>query len=177
MTSKSHIPANNLGPFLTSKNIASVDIYAKTGISTAELSQLRNGTIKGIEARKLYLIFLVGKIPMKDLLEGVYPDLKLKTVTNKSTKTDFLDMQDFFRFIEGNIIESLAERTGISIYRLKKIKHNKVNVAAHELYLIELATRTKPGTLFNMLYKGLKLNTPEEEAQLRRLEKEKSGKR
>jgi len=46
MEIKVDIPDNNLGPFLTSRRVSSIDIYAKTGIPQDELSKLRNGGIK-----------------------------------------------------------------------------------------------------------------------------------
>ncbi|MBE9602959.1 hypothetical protein [Pedobacter sp. MC2016-24] len=117
----------------------------------------------------MFLISLIDGIGIKEILEGVYPTLKLKSVQPK--KVELSSILDFFNFVEGGIVECIAERTGITPYRLKRIKHNKVIPSTHELYLIELATKTKPGTLFNLRYKDLKLNTPEIEAQLRLDEK------
>lgn len=174
MAIKVNIPDNNLGPFLTFKRISSIDIHAKTSIPSDELSKLRNGVIKSISANKLFLISMVSKIDIKEMLEGVYPNLKLKPLSPKQKKAEFKSLQDFFNYVEGDIIEFIAERTDITPYRLKKIKHNKVIPSAHELYLIELATKTKPGTLFNILYKDLQLNTAEVEAKLRAEEKARS---
>jgi hypothetical protein len=53
---------------------------------------------------------------------------------------------------------------GIHLARLKNVK-------------IDLATKTKPETLFNILYKDRELNSPGGEARLRKLEKEKSSKK
>lgn len=124
----------------------------------------------------MFLISLIDGIGIKEILEGVYPTLKLKSVQPKQ-KVEFSSILDFFNYVEGNIVEYIAERTVITPYRLKRIKLNKVIPSAHELYLIELATKTKPGTLFNLLYKDLKLNTPEIEVQLRLDEKLRSCKK
>lgn len=176
MASKVTYPANNLGPFLTSKNISSVDVYARTGISTVELSQLRKGTIKGIDAKKLYLIAKVGKISINDMLIGVYPNLNLNPTANDDNSRGFQSLAEFFDHIDKNVIKLIAEKTGITVYRIKNIRAGKVNPDAHELYLIEMATKIKPGTLFNILFKDLTLNSPEEEERLRGLEKLRSRK-
>ncbi|MBT2560090.1 hypothetical protein J7E50_02495 [Pedobacter sp. ISL-68] len=177
MANKLDIPKNDLGPFLTLKDITSIDIHAKTGISTIELSQLRKGSIKSIGAQKLFLIAKAGGIEIKEMLENVYPQLKLRREITKTKITEFDDFKGFFEYIQGDAIQEIADKTGLTPYRLKNIKNNKVNPLAHELYLIELATKTKPGTLFNVLYKDLELNTSEEEARLRLLEKNKSSKK
>jgi DNA-binding Xre family transcriptional regulator len=176
MAEKVDVP-NNLGPFLTLKGVSNINIYAKTGIPTSELSLLRSGDIKKIAADKLFLIAKVGKIGIDEMLLGVYPDLKLKAIPAKPKRTDFADMHDFFSYVGDDNIQYVSVRTGITPYRLKNIRRNSVKSAAHELYLIELATKTKLGTLFNMLYKDLELNSPEEEARLRKLEKAKSSKK
>lgn len=176
MASKVTYPANNLGPFLTSKNISSVDIYARTGISTVELSQLRKGTIKGIDAKKFYLIAKVGKISINDMLIGVYPNLNLNPTANDDNLMGFQSLAEFFDHIDKNVIELIAEKTGITVYRIKNIRAGKVNPDAHELYLIEMATKIKPGTLFNILFNDLTLNSSEEEERLRGLEKLRSRK-
>ncbi|NQX38442.1 hypothetical protein SAMN05421820_101463 [Pedobacter steynii] len=174
MVTKLYIPVNNLGPFLTAKKISNIDIHAKTGIPTVELSQLRSGDIETIRANKLFLIAKVGKIDIKDMLLGVYPELRLNSA--EDIKFDFQSISDFFNYVQKDVIQMIADKTGLAVYRIKKIKANKVNPAAHELYLIELATKTKPGTLFNILFKDLQLNSSEEEANLRLLEKKKSRK-
>jgi hypothetical protein len=177
MAFKVDTPINNLGPFLTSINISSIDIHGKTGIPTDELSKLRKGAIKTISAEKLFLISLINKIGIKKMLEGVYPSLKLRPTSSNLKGTKFDSIQDFFNYVEVDVIKMISETTGIAPYRLKKIKYNKVAPLAHELYLIEIATKTTPGTLFNILYKDLNLNSPQEEALLRKLEKEKSNKK
>lgn len=177
MAIKDNAPENNLGSFLTLKGIHSIDIYALTSIPTPELSLLRKGDIKSISADKLYLIAKVGKIDIKEMLEGVYPNLKLKPIKPKQKKIEFESLLEFFSYVEEDIVEYISQRSGITIYRVKRIKHQKVTPTAHELYLIELATKTKPGTLFKTLYKKLKLNTPEVEAQLRLDEKARSSKK
>lgn len=177
MANKFETPKNELGPFLTLKDITSIYVHAKTGIPTIELSQLRKGSIKSIGAQKLFSIAKAGGIDIKEMLENVYPHLKLRTEVSRPKITEFNDLKGFFEFIEGDAIQEIADKTGLTPYRLKNIKNNKVNPLAHELYLIELATKVKPGTLFNILYKDLELTTPEEEARLRLLERNKSSKK
>ncbi|WP_214228005.1 hypothetical protein [Pedobacter sp. B4-66] len=177
MAYKVDIPKNSLGSYLTSKGISSIDIHAKTGIPAVELSQLRNGLIKGISGKKLFLIVKAADLYMDEALKQVYPDLKLVIQDQKSLETSIDTMKDFFDSIEENTLQIVANKTKIPITRLKNIKANKVNLLAHELYLIELATKTNPGTLFHMLYQDLKLTTPEEEAWLRKEEKIRGSKK
>lgn len=175
MASTLKIPPNNLGIYLTKKIKLNIDIYAKTGISTVELSKLRSGLIKTLDAKKLYLILKAEELKLNDALKQIYPNLSL--VSEVKADSTFRNLFDFFDAVEANTLTKISLKTGIPLARLKNIKNNQVNPAAHELYLIELATKTKPGTLFTILFEDLELNSPDEEARLRMLEKQRSSKK
>lgn len=176
MASKVNIPVNNLGSYLTKNDKLNIDIYARTQISTVELSKLRSGLIKSLDARKLFLIIKAAELNIEDALIQIYPNLKLTSKDGKASSV-FNNLYDFFEVIEKYTLQKVASDTGISIVRLRNIKNNKVHPLAHELFLIELATDTKPGTLFKVLFGKVKLSSKELEMQLRTEEKIRSSKR
>lgn len=177
MAFKLSFPLHNLGPFLTRNGIVNIDIYAQTGIPTDELSKLRNGFIKGIDAKKLFLIIKSSALKTGPALVQIYPTVGLLSTDQETEKRRIEDIDAFFDSIEQNTLNKISDKTGISVTRLTNIRKSKVNPLAHELYLIELATKVKPGTLFDILYRDLELNTSEEETRLRLLEKNKSSKK
>ncbi len=174
----SRIPENSLSSFLTKRKIANIDIHAATGIPTVEISKLRNGLIKKISAKKLVLIMLSIGENIADVIEEIYPNLSLMNITPGIKISNQTMLGKFFDSVEDNTIKIISYKTGITIGRLKslKTKSNAIPLA-HELFLIELATEQKIGSLFNLLFKNLSLNTPQEQLRLREIEKIKSAKK
>lgn len=177
MAKKVTIP-NNLGPFLTKRGVQNLDVHTKTSISTSDLSQLRKGIIKSIDARKLYLIAKAANIRIKTMLLNTYPNLQLViSSVDKPKRDDFGSLKEFFDYIQDDVIRTISDMTGLIVPRIKNIKNDRVNPDAHELYLIELASGYEPGTLFKIKFKDLKLNTKEEQERLLELERSKSRKK
>ncbi len=173
---KEKAPKNSLGVYLTSINISSVDIYAKTNIPTYDLSRLRSGEILTIPAARLYLISLATRDPIGVVLKKVYPDLSLKTKQNPIEKHALNPVGEIFRLIEGHTIEKIAFKTGLELKRLRDLARKPTAViTAHELYLIEMAIDTDPGILFENLFKDLCLNSAEIEEKLRTEERARSN--
>lgn len=174
----SRIPDNNLNSFLTKRNIANIEIHAKTGIPTVEISKLRNGLIKKVSAKKLFLILLSIGENIEDVAEEIYPNLSLINIKPEVKISKQTMLGRFLDSVEENTIKIISFKTGITAQRLKslKLKSNAIPLS-HELLLIELATKQKPGSLFKLLYKDLVLNTPKEQEKLREIEKSKSSKR
>lgn len=174
----SRIPHNNLNSFLTKRNIANVDIHAKTGIPTVEISKLRNGLIKKIGAKKLFLIILSIGEDIGNVIEEIYPNLSLVNIEPEVKISKQTVLGKFFDTVEDNTIKIISYKTGITIERLKALKSKSNAVPlAHELFLIELATLQINGSLFNLLFNEVKLNTPQEQQRLREIEKAKSAKK
>lgn len=176
MATISKIPVNNLGSFLTQKNKVNIEIYSKTGISTVELSKLRNGMIKGLDAKKLYLILKASELSIEKSLQHIYPDVTLLKKV-RSEKKEIKSLNDFFNSVQENTLAKIAESTGITLQRIKNIKGGIVKPMAHELFLIELSTETKIGTLFTILYNNIELFDEVRQEQLRTLERNKSIKK
>lgn len=173
---KEKAPENSLGVYLTAVNIANVDIYAKTNIPTSDLSRLRSGEILTIPAARLYLISLVTSDSIGIVLKKVYPNLGLKSKQDPAEKTTLTPVGKVMRTLEGYSLEKIAFKTGLELKRLRDLTRKPTTiVAAHELYLIELATETETGALFLELFKDLYLNDSETEERLRIQEREKSS--
>lgn len=173
---KEKAPKNSLGVYLTAANVSNVDIYAKTNIPTYDLSRLRSGEILTIPAARLYLISLVTLDPIGVVLIRVYPDLTLKTTQNPIEKHSLTPVGETLRLLEGHTIEKIAFKTGIELKRLRDLTRKPTTViTAHELYLIEMAIETDPGTLFLKLFEGICLNDTEIEKKLRAEERERSN--
>lgn len=171
MDNKDEIP-NSLGSFLTKKGIQNIDIYAKTSISTSKLSQLRNATLKSIDAEDFALIAKSSDIAIEDMLINTYPTLTLND--NQAKIEDSKSVEDFFLYIEEKALARIFRLTGIVIERLKFIRKGIVKPKAHELYLIELASNAPIGSLFKIKFKDLQLNSPEKQNELREKERAKS---
>lgn len=180
---KEKAPENLLGIYLTKKNISNIDIYAKTGIPTTDLSRLRSGQISSIPALKLYLISLVANESIDAIVKEIYPNLRLiesekrlTSITKPSKRTTLGSILDSL-LVSENTIELISKRTGIKLPRLKDLARKAETVIlAHELYLIELATSQDAGALFNTLYRNNTLNSPEDQDSLKSLERSKSRK-
>ncbi|WP_164121786.1 MULTISPECIES: hypothetical protein [Sphingobacterium] len=171
MDNKDDVP-NSLGSFLTKKGIQNIDIYVKTSISTSKLSQLRNGTLKSIDAEDFVLIAKSADIPIEEMLINTYPTLILN---NSKTKIeDSESVEDFFLYIEEKALSKIFKLTGIVVDRLKFIRKGSVKPKAHELYLIELASNAPIGCLFKIKFKNIQLNSPEKQNELREKEREKN---
>jgi len=171
-----------LGIYLTKKNISNIDIYVKTGIPTTDLSRLRSGQISSIPALRLYLISLVAEESIGYILKDIYPNLslakgynKLAPLTKPTKRTKLGTILDSL-LVSENTIELISKKTGIKLPRLKDLARKEETVIlAHELYLIELATNQKIGTLFSVLYGSNILNTPEDQERMRSLERSKGS--
>lgn len=169
---KEKAPENSLSIYLTNKNIGNIDIYAKTGIPTSELSRLRSGKISAVPANKLYLISLVSKEPIGKIVEAIYPKLKLagKNTVLRKPKGKFTNLGNLLisEHYEVNSLKSISAKTGIKLPRLTDlIKKDSAIILAHELYLIELAIGVTVGSYFNKLFSELQLNDREFEEKLR----------
>ncbi|MEJ2901676.1 hypothetical protein WAE58_04545 [Pedobacter panaciterrae] len=163
-------PENSFGTYLTIKNISNVEIYSKTGIPVSDLSKMRNGEIKSIPAKRLYLISLISGDPIAATLEAVYPNLllvhEIDPASNK-IKATTTPVGSVLFSLEQHTFEIISYKTGIKLSRLRNLatKESAV-ILSHELYLIEMACNRKPGSLFDKLFKGLKLNSPTEQNRL-----------
>lgn len=169
---KEKAPQNSLSIYLTNRNISNIDIYAKTGIPTSELSRLRSGKISAIPANKLYLISLVSKEPIGKIVETIYPKLKLtgKSANLQKPKGKFTKLGNLLisEYNEVNSLKSISLKTGIKLPRLNDlIKKDSAVILAHELYLIELAIGVKIGLYFNKLFSDLQLNDSDLEEKLK----------
>jgi len=172
------VSENSLGEYITKNNIAGIDIFAKTGIPTSDISAYKNGRTRPIPAERIYLLSLIAKESLKEFLLLIYPKIKLENTNKPDIKTSSLLTTSFGRLInslEDYTINTISHKTGITVKRLKDLSSKTTSIIwGHELLLIELATNVEPGTHFTELFGHLELNTPEVQEQLREEEKERS---
>lgn len=163
-------PENFLGRYLTNRNLSNVEIYCKTGIPTTDLSRMRNGEISAIPAVRLYLISLVTGDPMNVVLKEVYANLDLLHNDNPQSnkiKVTTTPIGKLLFSLEEYTLETISYKTGIKLSRLRNLATKETAVAlSHQLYLIELAANLEAGSLFNKLFKDIKLNTDKEQKRL-----------
>ena len=173
---KEKLPENNLGTYLTQLEIPNIEIYAKTGIPTVELSKLRSGRITRLSAKKLYFISLAAGKDIGDTLKEVFPTLAIAdTKPVKSNSKKYTEIGNYLNSIERDTIEAISRKTSITVSRLRDLKtKSNVIALAEELYSIELATNKNPGDLYKMMFANVRLNSKDEQAKLLKEEKDKS---
>ncbi len=110
---------------------------------------------------------------MEVVLKQVYPNLKLVNSDNplsNKIKPSTTSIGKILFSLEEYTFEIISHKTGIKINRLRNLATKETTILlSHQLYLIELATDRKPGTLFNKLFENINLNT---ESEQKRLQKE-----
>ncbi|WDF77076.1 hypothetical protein PQ469_24640 [Mucilaginibacter sp. KACC 22773] len=158
---KVEAPENLLGPYLTKKGKDSVEIHEKTGIPIGSIRKMRSGETKAIPAIELYKISLVTKDSISQVLNEVYPNLKLFSIDkiiSTQIKADTTDLGKVIFSLEDYDLYNLAHKTGIKKDRLRRLtKLDSSKIQSHELYLIEMASDKEAGELFANLFKNIRL--------------------
>lgn len=148
---------NELGPYLASFKISGAEICSKTGLSKSDLSKLSSGITSRLTADKFYLINKAVESDLEDMLLKVFPKVELvsdwkKNIKNKKQEKTSTPL-GFFLLKEENSRAIISAKTGITIDRLRDLS-NKPNseLLAVEVYLIEMALKKVPGTIFEELF-------------------------
>jgi len=148
---------NELGPYLASFKISGAEICSKTGLSKSDLSKLSSGITSRLTADKFYLINKAVESDLEAMLLKVFPKVGLasdwkKNIKNKKQEKTSTPL-GFFLLEEENSRAIISAKTGITIDRLRDLS-NKPNsqLLAVEVYLIEMALKKVPGTIFKELF-------------------------
>lgn len=169
-----------LGLYLHKKKASKVEIYRKTNISENRIGQLWNNTSSRLYAEEFYLIVLAIDDDMNEAAKEVFKELHLTEIDNPKLPENGSQkkLTPLGRFlttrINNNVI--LSKKTGIKEPRLSELfNDSNAGLLAKEVYLIALALKEEPGDVFLYLYQHLKLNTPEQQAVLKKQGAEKRG--
>lgn len=125
----------------------------KSGLSTGQISKLKNGSITRLSANAFYLLVTAFDDSFLKATSLTYPnlkDFKLKKY-NPKERNAFGDIMKETE-VSVNSIEEISAKTGISEVRLSELYYRKGALEAFELILIEKAVGKNPGELFIKLY-------------------------
>ncbi len=73
-----------LGLYLAEKSVNKSEVARKTGLSKARMSELALNESTKLRADELYMIALAIGVSPSDLLEALYGDMKLKSISGNT---------------------------------------------------------------------------------------------
>ena len=162
----------DLGLFFHKNLVNKADVYYKTSIDESRLSLLSNDSNTLLYGDDFYLIALAIGADLGFMADMVFKDYKLNS-KSKTTSTKLTRLGEYVsQFL--NTKQDLANSVGILPSRFSKLINDpNKRPYAFEIYLIAKSTDKDPKSLFELLYGHLKLNSPDKQEQLRKLNSKK----
>ena len=127
----------------------------RSGLSTGQISKLKNGNVTRLSAHTFFLIVKAFNDSIPNAIKTVFPngEFKLKAWNPKIRNSFGQTMQEYE--LQKNSLQEISYKTGIKEVRLNELYYRNGAVEAYELILIEKAISEKTGTLFNKLFEKL----------------------
>lgn len=155
-----------LGKYLLSNSVNKADVYYKTGIDESRLSLLSSDSNTLLYADDFYLIAKAIEADLGSMIKAIFGN----TPNSNQIKKISSNLTPLGRYISGfiNTKKDLAEKSNIQQSRFSKLLNDADKRAyAIEIYAIAIATDSEPKDLFEMLFRHLKLNSPEQQRALK----------